>query len=69
MESSRKKAYFAAHFRSKRKGHVGHGSGRRELLAPDAKFLPDQFFDEFETFYRNRGDGSFDEVTLDAGLG
>lgn len=27
------------------------------------------FSDEFETLYRNRGDGNFDEVTLDAGLG
>ena len=27
------------------------------------------FSDEFETLYRNRGDGSFDDVTLDAGLG
>ncbi len=27
------------------------------------------FSDEFETLYRNRGDGNFDDVTLDAGLG
>jgi hypothetical protein len=27
------------------------------------------FSDEFETLYRNRGKGNFDEVTLDAGLG
>jgi len=27
------------------------------------------FSDEFETLYRNRGDGNFDEVTLAAGLG
>ena len=27
------------------------------------------FSDEFETLYRNRGNGSFDDVTLDAGLG
>lgn len=27
------------------------------------------FSDEFETLYRNRGDGNFDEATLDAGLG
>lgn len=27
------------------------------------------FSDEFETLYRNRGDGNFDEVTLEAGLG
>jgi hypothetical protein len=27
------------------------------------------FSDEFETLYRNRGSGSFDDVTLDAGLG
>jgi enediyne biosynthesis protein E4 len=27
------------------------------------------FSDEFETLYRNRGKGSFDDVTLDAGLG
>ena len=27
------------------------------------------FSDEFETLYRNHGDGNFDEVTLDAGLG
>ena len=27
------------------------------------------FSDEFETLYRNRGDGSFDDVTLEAGLG
>ncbi len=27
------------------------------------------FSDEFETLYRNRGEGDFDDVTLDAGLG
>jgi hypothetical protein len=27
------------------------------------------FSDEYETFYRNRGDGNFDEVTLRVGLG
>ncbi len=27
------------------------------------------FSDEYETLYRNNGDGNFDEVTLDAGLG
>lgn len=27
------------------------------------------FSDEFETLYRNRGEGNFDDVTLDAGLG
>jgi hypothetical protein len=27
------------------------------------------FSDEFETLYRNRGHGAFDDVTLDAGLG
>jgi enediyne biosynthesis protein E4 len=27
------------------------------------------FSDEFETLYRNRGNGSFDDVTLEAGLG
>jgi hypothetical protein len=27
------------------------------------------FSDEFETLYHNRGDGNFDDVTLDAGLG
>lgn len=27
------------------------------------------FSDEFETLYRNRGNGNFDDVTLDAGLG
>ncbi len=27
------------------------------------------FSDEFETLYRNRGDGNFDETTLDSGLG
>ncbi len=27
------------------------------------------FSDEFETLYRNRGEGNFDEVTLEAGLG
>ena len=27
------------------------------------------FSDEFETLYRNHGDGNFDEATLDAGLG
>jgi hypothetical protein len=27
------------------------------------------FSDEFETLYHNRGDGTFDDVTLDAGLG
>jgi enediyne biosynthesis protein E4 len=27
------------------------------------------FSDEFETLYRNRGDGTFDDVTLEAGLG
>jgi len=27
------------------------------------------FSDEFETLYQNRGDGNFDDVTLDAGLG
>lgn len=27
------------------------------------------FSDEFETLYRNRGNGTFDDVTLDAGLG
>ena len=27
------------------------------------------FSDEFETLYQNRGDGNFDETTLDAGLG
>lgn len=27
------------------------------------------FSDEFETLYRNRGDGNFDDATLDAGLG
>ena len=28
-----------------------------------------QFSDEFETLYRNRGKGNFDDVTLEAGLG
>ena len=27
------------------------------------------FSDEFETLYRNRGNGTFDDITLDAGLG
>jgi hypothetical protein len=34
-----------------------------------ASIFRTNFSDEFETLYRNRGDGNFDEVTLDAGLG
>ncbi|MFL6351442.1 MAG: CRTAC1 family protein [Bryobacteraceae bacterium] len=34
-----------------------------------ASIFRTNFSDEFETLYRNRGDGNFDDVTLDAGLG
>ena len=34
-----------------------------------ASIFRTNFSDEFETLYRNRGDGTFDDVTLDAGLG
>ncbi len=34
-----------------------------------ANIFRTNFSDEFETLYRNRGKGSFDDVTLDAGLG
>ena len=36
---------------------------------PTLSIFRTNFSDEFETLYRNRGDGNFDEVTLDAGLG
>jgi hypothetical protein len=36
---------------------------------PSLSIFRTNFSDEFETLYRNRGDGNFDEVTLDAGLG
>ena len=34
-----------------------------------ASIFRTNFSDEFETLYRNRGNGTFDDVTLDAGLG
>ena len=34
-----------------------------------ASIFRTNFSDEFETLYRNRGEGNFDDVTLDAGLG
>ncbi len=34
-----------------------------------ASIFRTNFSDEFETLYHNRGDGNFDDVTLDAGLG
>jgi hypothetical protein len=34
-----------------------------------ASIFRSNFSDEFETLYHNRGDGNFDDVTLDAGLG
>jgi enediyne biosynthesis protein E4 len=34
-----------------------------------ASIFRTNFSDEFETLYRNRGDGNFDDVTLEAGLG
>lgn len=34
-----------------------------------ASIFRTNFSDEFETLYRNRGNGNFDDVTLDAGLG
>lgn len=34
-----------------------------------ASIFRTNFSDELETLYRNRGDGNFDDVTLDAGLG
>jgi hypothetical protein len=36
---------------------------------PTLSIFRTNFSDEFETLYRNRGDATFDEVTLDAGLG
>ena len=36
---------------------------------PNLSIFRSNFSDELETLYRNRGDGNFDEVTLDAGLG
>ncbi len=38
------------------------GDGRLDIFRTN-------FSDEFETLYRNRGKGNFDDVTLDAGLG
>jgi hypothetical protein len=38
------------------------GDGRQSIFRTN-------FSDEFETLYRNRGQGNFDDVTLDAGLG
>ncbi len=38
------------------------GDGREDIFRTN-------FSDEFETLYRNRGGGNFDDVTLDAGLG
>jgi enediyne biosynthesis protein E4 len=34
-----------------------------------ASIFRTNFSDEYETLYRNRGDGNFDDATLDAGLG
>ena len=36
---------------------------------PTLSIFRTNFSDEFETLYRNQGNGNFDEVTLDAGLG
>jgi len=36
---------------------------------PSLSIFRTNFSDEFETLYRNRGDGNFDDVTLEAGLG
>ncbi len=39
------------------------------MLDGHASIFRTNFSDEFETLYRNRGGGLFDDVTLDAGLG
>ena len=55
----------------------GNGKAMSGMGVTAADYLGDgtpsifrtNFSDEFETLYRNRGDGSFDDVTLEAGLG
>jgi hypothetical protein len=53
-------------------GKAMSGMGATEgdyLNEGHASLFRSNFSDEFETLYHNRGDGNFDDVTLDAGLG